>query len=441
MSFGIPVRNGLAIGLLSSTTLSSNGGLFPAMALNFLIPSLDSRVTFTRGTTGTFIGSNGLIQTAAINGPRFDYDPVTLAPRGLLIEEQRVNVLTYSEQFDNAAWTKVDTTVSANATVSPDGTTNADKIVETATTGAHWAFQSVTTTAVAHTATAFMKASERTWGLMRLRDSTGNDRFAWFNLATGAVGTVQLNLTASITSFGNGWYRCSISISAALAGSNPCVIGPATADNVSSYAGTAGSGIFIWGAQLEAASFATSYIPTVASQVTRSADVASMTGTNFSSWYNASAGTLFVSATGYNAPTVSQGSTAPTAASLYAAAAGNSFAAIAIYRRDGAVLNSPTAVVISDAGFVGADIPQSSISWAGATVKAAFAWNGTTDAAFTANGATVGTDSSYTLPTSDSLQIGRWGSEGVTGYWSGHILSIAYYNTRLPNATLVSLTT
>ena len=87
-------------------------------------------ITFTRSTTATFVGSNGLIQSAAINAPRFDFDPVTLAPLGFLIEEQRVNLLLYSAEFDNAAWAKTNTTITANATTSPDGTANADGTLE-----------------------------------------------------------------------------------------------------------------------------------------------------------------------------------------------------------------------------------------------------------------------------------------------------------------------
>lgn len=402
------------------------------------------------GTSGAFIwgaqlevGSTATTYTRNNGGvfpPRFDYDPVTLAPKGILIEEQRTNLVTYSAQFDDAAWSKGAATVTANATTSPDGTANADKLAETATTAAHYALQTITVATGAYTASVFVKAAERTWCIVEMA-GTPFGCGAWFNLSTGAVGTqFGSPSSAAITAAGNGWWRITVTKTAASAGSASIAVYAATGDNISSYAGTAGSGIFVWGAQLEAGAFATSYIPTVASQVTRTADQCSIVAPNFAPWYNQSAGTLFVEATGYSATTVSQGGTAPTPVSLYATAAVSPYAAIAISRRDSAVLNSPTAYVISDSGVVGADISQSSINWAGTTVKAAFAWNGSTDAAFTANGATVGTDTSYTLPTPDSLQIGRWGSESITGYWSGHIRSIRYYPTRLTNAQLQALT-
>ncbi len=76
--------------------------------------------------------------SAAVYGPRFDFDPVTLAARGLLVEEQRTNLLTYSEQFDNAAWVKSGTTVTANAAAAPNGTVTADLV--TANTSSSFGF-------------------------------------------------------------------------------------------------------------------------------------------------------------------------------------------------------------------------------------------------------------------------------------------------------------
>ena len=78
----------------------------PALLLDFTTGTLDSRITFTRSTTGSYYNSAGVLSTAAINAPRFDYNPSTLQAKGLLIEESRTNLLTYSEQFDNAAWVK-----------------------------------------------------------------------------------------------------------------------------------------------------------------------------------------------------------------------------------------------------------------------------------------------------------------------------------------------
>jgi hypothetical protein len=385
-------------------------------------------------TATTYTRNNG-----GVFPPRFDYDPVTLAPKGILIEEQRTNLLVYSEQFDNATWVKSTATVTADTTVSPDGTADADTLTSSSTSGVVERFVGFTGNGD-KAVSIFLKAGTSTLTYLFIRDTTaavtrGRALITWTGGVPSATadngGTIQ-----GVDNFGNGWYRIRLLTPGIVAANGHSFrIQPDAA---------VGTGTIIaWGAQAENGAFATSYIPTVASTVTRTVDNTSIVAPNFAPWYNQSAGTLVVSATGYNAPTVAQGGTSPTAASLYAAAAGNSFATIAISRRDSVstpVLNSPTAYVISDSGVTGIDIQQSSVSWAGATVSAAFAWSGSTDAAFTANGAAVVTDSSYTLPTSDSLQIGRWGSENVTGYWSGHIRSIRYFPVRLSNAQLQALT-
>jgi hypothetical protein len=152
--------------------------------------------------------------------------------------------------------------------------------------------QAVTSTGgIAHTFSAFAKAGERTV-LRLLLPTTGNATgFTGGNFDLGA-GTVTLlaNATGSITAVGNGWYRCSVTVTTAAGATAPqarFVVG------TTSYQGDGFSGIYIWGAQLEAGAFPTSYIATVASQVTRSADAASMTGANFSSWYRADEGTIY----------------------------------------------------------------------------------------------------------------------------------------------------
>jgi len=422
--------------------------VLPRMALDFTTGVLDPRVTVTRAlNTATRVNASGLIETVNANLPRFDYNPSTLAARGLLIEELRANLLTYSEQFDNAAWTKSGVVISANTATAPDGTQTADSFTDDAVNSGHLSFESasIITSGTTYTLSVFAKASTATVIQVLGRAGTmGVNVWANFNLSNGTIGSVGSSTTASITDFGNGWYRCTVTGAAIGTGIGAFALSltnnSTTALRSPTYIGT-GTGTFIWGAQLEAGAFATSYIPTTTTSLTRNADAVSMTGTNFSDWYNASAGTLAVSATGYNAATVAQGGVAPTAVSLYAIAATSPYASIAIVRRDAATLNSPTGYILSDTGTIGADIQKNTISWVGATVNAAIAWNGSTNAAFTANGLTVGTDTSYTLPTSDSLQIGRWGSESISGYWSGHIRKVSFYPQRLTNAELQAITT
>jgi hypothetical protein len=187
-------------------------------------------ITFSRGTNATLTSSNGLIQWAP------------------------ANLLTNSESFNASAWSKSDATVTANATTAPDGTSTADKLAETATTAQHYLFQSAGA-AGTYTTTIYAKAAERSWMIVTVNSSN-----TFFNISSGTVGSAPGGFTAAITDAGNGWYRCSVT--ATLPASGPIVFSTSTANNVTSYAGTAGSGIFIWGAQLELGTAATTYNPT-----------------------------------------------------------------------------------------------------------------------------------------------------------------------------------
>ena len=146
--------------------LTATERVLPSMALDFTTASLDSRVTFTRsGNTATVVNSSGLIATINANLPRFDFDPVTLACKGLLIEEARTNLLTYSNDFSNAIWNKNSSSITSNVITSPDGTVNASKLVEAAATAEHTVNRSTPVAIVAgssNTLSVFAKKGERT---------------------------------------------------------------------------------------------------------------------------------------------------------------------------------------------------------------------------------------------------------------------------------------
>ena len=218
--------------------------------------------------------------TAAYYGPRLVYDPVTLASQGILVEEARTNSVVQSQDF-STSWTLSRATVSVNATTSPAGTSNADKLVEDATAAnTHRAVGAVTTTAVPWTFSVYAKADTRTWIYLRVDRSDTTTPFTWFNLGAGAVGTVGTGITASIRSVGNGWYRCVVTVDAALAAPSQPIIGLSTGDGVSSYSGDGTSGLYVWQAQYELGTGASSPIPTTTASVTRAADVAAVTGLN-----------------------------------------------------------------------------------------------------------------------------------------------------------------
>jgi len=247
-------------------------------------------------TVGEYIPTTSTINSA----PRFDHNPTTGESLGLLVEESRTNLLLRSEELDNASWNKAASSVSANAIASPFGTTTADKLIEDSALAQHYIWQLVNVTASSsYTISIYAKAAERSEVYLSL--STFNSAFlsgvdAYFNLSNGTIRGSGVNATAQISSTGNGWYRCSVSGTAQI--TTAAIINAAATSNGTTffYIGDGTSGLFLWGAQLEAGAFATSYIPTATATVTRAADVASITGTNFSSFYNQTEGTVFAEA-------------------------------------------------------------------------------------------------------------------------------------------------
>jgi hypothetical protein len=186
-----------------------------------------------------------------------------------------------------------------------------------------------------------------------------------------------------------------------------------------------GGTIEVWGAQLEAGAFATSYIPTVASQVTRSADVATMTGTNFSSWYNQSEGTFVASASTLKPPSVATAN----------------FIAIASDGTQNERVQNVIDTANVTAGVIDGNVSQANFTNAytlNQILNSAIAYK-VNDFAASFNGGTATTDVSGTIPTVNRMSLGSsW--DGANFFLNGHIRQIAYYNTRLPNATLQALT-
>ncbi|MBU2051516.1 MAG: hypothetical protein KKH61_21405 [Gammaproteobacteria bacterium] len=208
-----------------------------------------------------------------------DHDPVTFDPLGVLIEEQRANLLTYSEQFDNAAWAKSRATVTANAVTAPDGTVTADTLSEDGTAAnSHLVSQTFSfVSGTTYTFSIFVKKANRDWFMFALPSSafggTSAERTVSFDLNTGAVGTSGATFTSSsIQSVGNGWYRCIATATASATSSTLFQVIVGEADGDFTFDGLSQASLYIWGAQLEVGAFATSYIPTVASQVTRAED-------------------------------------------------------------------------------------------------------------------------------------------------------------------------
>jgi hypothetical protein len=366
-------------------------------------------------TYQTTPGAYAETTASAYYGPRFDYDPVTLAPRGLLIEEARTNLVTYSEAI-STGYAPVRATLVNNATAAPSGVVNATKIVEdTTATSTHIVGGAITSGATS-SFSVFAKAAERTWLYVVSGTAT-----AYFDLSTGAVGTTA-NCTGSTVNMGNGWYRCIISN---FTTSTSVYVGPASGNGGASYTGNGTSGLFLWGLQLEAGAFATSYIPTVASTVSRSADVATMTGTNFSTWFNASAGTFIADFDVGGVDTTRRRKV------WNGSDAGNQRLAL---RALDISVNYPLAAIgtgTSVAALIGTALTANTAT----RVAVAYGAN----SALSQNGATPNTDANANSVSITSFGIGceqTVGSEQI----NGHIRAIAYYNTRLPNTQLQTLT-
>jgi hypothetical protein len=402
-----------------SFSLTATERVLPRLALDFTTASLDSRVTFTR-TTGTsnpatYVDSSGYVVVATNNQPRFDHDPVTLACKGLLIEEARTNLFAYSQEFDNAYWTNTNTAETPDAVVSPDGTTNAEKLTSNATGTVIRDIRRTTTyTAGFHTLSVYAKAAEVSSIALDVGQGYG---FAQFNLSTGQV-TGTPSGTATIVNAGGGWYRCSISANVAESNNRTNQIflnNRGSSTNI-----PVGDGVYIWGAQLEAGAFATSYIPTTTAALTRNADVATMTGTNFSDWFNATEGTFQCK---FNMYSVNASNMAFTVDD------GTTTHRLWLYARSG---NSRTEFIVSNASG-----GQAALQMAGGNPSANTDYNACVaykldSFAGSRNAGAPVTDTSGTLPTVDRLQLGRR-YDSATQYLSGWLQELNYWPQRLTN--------
>jgi hypothetical protein len=238
-------------------------------------------LSVTRATTATRVNSSGLIESVATNVPRLDYTNSSCP--SILVEPQRTNLALRSEEF-NLIWSQLNATITANVTTAPDGTSTADKLVENATNNQHRIDQTTTSAIGTNTFSVFAKKSERDSIWLRVGTSG-----AYFDLTNGTVSGATAGVTTLIENYGNGWYKCSIVRTSTVA--NEIVrINLAIGTN-GTYLGDGTSGLFIWGAQLEAGSYPTSYIPTTTASVTRNADVISKTG--ISSLIGQTEGTIF----------------------------------------------------------------------------------------------------------------------------------------------------
>jgi hypothetical protein len=245
--------------------------------------SLTDKLTFTGGNQGTFTGSDGFIQSATTNVPRFDHDPLSRQSLGLLSEVERTNSLLRSEEFDNASWAKNRSSIALKAAVAPSGLIAASKFIEDTSIGnTHTVLQSTSYVAgVTYTASVYVKTAERTYINMELGGSVafGTATSATFSLLEKSVFFESNSPATSLIDVGSGWQRLSVSKMASSTANSNVILYLSNNSGARVYTGDGTSGIFLWGAQLEAGSIPSSYIPTTTTAVTRTADSAVIDGT------------------------------------------------------------------------------------------------------------------------------------------------------------------
>ena len=273
------------------------GGQSPKLVADFAndyyrVASNDSTfanaITFSRSSLATYVDSNGVIQTAASGVARVGhhvYNGTSWVNEGLLVEsEQRVNFVTYSEDFTDASWNSDRAIFNANAIIAPDGTTSATKYIATSDLDtAFCRFDLNSANSGRYTGSCFFKAGEYGFAALRLR--TENNTVAYtvvVDLSDGSVTDTFVlgspNGSYAVKDFSNGWYRISLSadhtvgvnVSLALSMSNSAT--PNYQFQLPQFSGDGTSGVYIWGAQLEAGSTPSSYIPTSGSTATRAAE-------------------------------------------------------------------------------------------------------------------------------------------------------------------------
>ena len=406
----------------------------PTLDLQFAgATSLDNRITFTRATTATYFNSSGVLSTAASGEARFDYNPTTLAARGLLIEEQRTNSIRNNTGQGAVAgtpgtlptnWTGGTTVDNLTREIVGTGTENGINYIDVRYSGTSGAAGNLTV--LTFDALNFITAANaQTW--------TGA---AYFKLVAGTLTNVTL---LSLT------VRYNDSSGSSLTSQNSTFTPTASLERVTNtFTAANASTAFVAATlvanftndlpvdftlriglpQLEQGAFATSVIPTTTTALTRNADAASMTGTDFSSWYNQTEGTFVVN---FAIPNATDSRSQLTA--------GDGTANERIIITNSSSL-AGTAFRVVDGGSDQCDISRSQSFANNATVKVAGAYK-VNDFAISQNGGSVGTDTSGTLPTVTTLFIG---TNGVAQYSNSYISRIAYYPVRNADSQLQALT-
>lgn len=412
--------SGAAFDFVNMDMMIRGGGLDwsgdPNLKLTYTSPS----TKWVRNASGVYVSGTTLRTDYLANGTAL----------GLLIEGQRTNVLLRSQDFSHSDWSKTDTTVTADATTSPDGTANADLLTEgTAGTALTAQTGTATTASVAVAGAIFLKASANiTWAKVTLTDGSGTTGVdAWVNLSTGAIGTVTAKGTATGAAAtseqaANGFWRVKLTATFQSGVSNArMIVQSASADNSNTRVNNAA--YYAWQAQAGIGPYSSSPIVTTSATVTRAADDIKILLSQLP--FDLTKGTLLAK--------VVPGSIA------------SGSKVIAILREDA---NNYIQLYISTAargafGFVGG-VTQFSFgagqgsAVVGAPYKSALSFKAN-DFAFSAGGIAAGTDTSGSLPTPTVLNLGSY--NGASSHLEGWLQQLIYLPRDMSDAELVSWST
>lgn len=269
---------------VSLATPTAMPDIRPSLLLDFAnSESVDVRIAFSRASSAMRVNRNGLLESVAAGLPRLDYDRLTGLCLGLRLEESRTNLCLYSEQLDHATWSKSTSSVTANSLAAPDGVSTMDMITSSDEVGISQGI-SVSSGAV-YCCSAFIKLNTGTSTQFRFRDVSGAGHHISIDTATGAIVEASNVAASGVERYQNNIVRVWMAYTT---DTTTLSINPRPTNQSGSKT------FYVWGLQVELGAFPTSYIPTTSGAVTRSADVASMGGTDFSAWFRASEGTIIV---------------------------------------------------------------------------------------------------------------------------------------------------
>lgn len=239
-----------------------------------------------RDSIATRVNKQGLIEVVGKDKLRIDY---TDSAKGVaLLEPSRTNLITYSEDFGNSDWLKSNASINTNVVLSPDGTTTADEQIENTANSTHLSYQNmIVSNGATVTLSVFVKKKNTNYCIL-LENTTG--KRIGFNFNTGLIEFQSTAIETFVEKFNNDWYRIGFTVNV-VSTSAILRLYNSPDSNTLSYTGDGFSGFYIWGAQLEEGSYATSYIPTYGSTVQRQADV--VNGSGNSEVFNDSEGVLF----------------------------------------------------------------------------------------------------------------------------------------------------